>query len=772
MASVNPLSRELVFKIVYYGPGLGGKTTTLEYIHATAKPDHKGKLVSLATPVDRTLYFDFLPMRLPPIRGMHVRLQLFTVPGQVYFNATRKLVLTGADGIVFVADSQTARADANLESLDNLRDNLADQGRNLTDVPIVFQYNKFDLDDVLSVEELDKLINRWGAPSLSTSAKTGLGVYESLEKITHAVLGSFETQMPESVRVAAAASFDPNEEGLAAALRGASQGDERQPASAAIFNRIATSRVSIGSIPPETGVDEPAPIEKSAVRAAAQPVMTFPEQTDDSLPSKEKLAIAPASEASILTKGESTRTQQSRSPESRSFDSQRSRTSRSVLPPKPFAPLIPHAGASRPHAPAPPSNATVTHDRGPAPPPNATVAHDRGPAPPPNATVTHDRGPAPPPNATVAAKAEPVLADKPAPTTEKTGVIPDKSASSPGLQPPHKTTQERLDPTELFSIADLLEPSPIATRLPQTEAAKAPEATAKPEPVAAKPEPVAAKPEPVAAKPEPVAPKPEPVAAKPEPVAAKPEPVAPKPEPVAAKPEPVAPKPEPVAAKPEPVAAKLPKPIEPEPLAPAPIAAAAKLVTADEIDALLAPMSPPIAVKVAAAVTPEAPPPPPPPPPKLHSVAHAPVAKTVEHHSTSNDSATPHAAIAHAADAAHAATRKAIGLSFAELWPESDRILVHEVEAAIAAGRCSEAIDLSDALVTRILTSTATLFGSTDASRDATTMPPLLGIDGRRYLAFRSIVRAARSGAKASSQDALAAYAFAIEARTARSSVR
>jgi hypothetical protein len=147
-------------------------------------------------------------------------------------------------------------------------------------------------------------------------------------------------------------------------------------------------------------------------------------------------------------------------------------------------------------------------------------------------------------------------------------------------------------------------------------------------------------------------------------------------------------------------------------------------------------------------------------------VAHAPVAKAVEHHSTSNDSAT------HAADAAHVASRKAIGLSFAELWPESDRVLVHDVEAAIAASRCSEAIDLSDALVTRILTSTATLFGSTDASRDATTMPPLLGIDGRRYLAFRSIVRAARSGAKASPQDALAAYAFAIEARMARSSVR
>src|SRR5687768_12033121 len=157
MASVNPLSREIVFKVVYYGAGLGGKTTTLEHLHATARPEHRGKLVSLATPVDRTLFFDFLPVRLPRVRGMSVRLQLFTVPGQVYFNATRKLVLTGADGIVFVSDSQAARADANLESLENLRENLAEQGRELGKIPLVLQHNKRDLPDVLSLEELDSM---------------------------------------------------------------------------------------------------------------------------------------------------------------------------------------------------------------------------------------------------------------------------------------------------------------------------------------------------------------------------------------------------------------------------------------------------------------------------------------------------------------------------------------------------------------------------------------------------------------------------------------
>src|SRR6185369_3807079 len=135
MPVVNPLARELVFKVVYYGPGLGGKTTSLQYIHATAKPEHRGKMVSLATPVDRTLYFDFLPIRVPNVRGHSVRLQLFTVPGQVYYNATRKLVLTGADGVVFVADSQRARLDADLESLANLKENLREHGRQLAEVP-------------------------------------------------------------------------------------------------------------------------------------------------------------------------------------------------------------------------------------------------------------------------------------------------------------------------------------------------------------------------------------------------------------------------------------------------------------------------------------------------------------------------------------------------------------------------------------------------------------------------------------------------------------
>jgi mutual gliding-motility protein MglA len=220
MPVVNPLAREVVFKIVYYGPGLGGKTTSLQHIHATARPEHRGKMVSLATPVDRTLYFDFLPIRLPSVRSMNVRLQLFTVPGQVYYNATRKLVLTGADGLVMVFDSQFGRSDANVESLDNLRENLEAHGRDLASIPHVVMYNKRDLYDAQSLEDLERQLNAERAPSFSAVATKGEGVYEALEAVTRAVLDDFENRMPE-----ASASFvtnlDAPEGGLLEALRGA-----------------------------------------------------------------------------------------------------------------------------------------------------------------------------------------------------------------------------------------------------------------------------------------------------------------------------------------------------------------------------------------------------------------------------------------------------------------------------------------------------------------------------------------------------------------------
>lgn len=225
MASVNPHTRELVFKLVFYGPGLGGKTTTLQYIHAATKPEHRGKMVSLATPTDRTLYFDFLPIRVPRVRGMAVRLQLFTVPGQVYYAATRKLVLSGADGVVFVADSQSGRVEVNQESLDDLHSNLAEHNRSLEDIPHTFHWNKRDLGELLSVEELDRRFNLHNAPSLGTIATKGEGVFEGLERITRLVLKAYE----KDPKVRIEATSDPNkdspseprlsEEGIAQALR-------------------------------------------------------------------------------------------------------------------------------------------------------------------------------------------------------------------------------------------------------------------------------------------------------------------------------------------------------------------------------------------------------------------------------------------------------------------------------------------------------------------------------------------------------------------------
>lgn len=255
MPVVNPLARELVFKVVYYGPGLGGKTTTLQHIHATAKPEHRGKMVSLATPVDRTLYFDFLPIRVPHVRGMGVRLQLFTVPGQVHYNATRKLVLTGADGIVMVFDSQRAREDANLETLENLKENLSAHGKSLGDVPHVVQYNKRDLYDVSAIEELERTLNRHAAPSFATTATSGEGVYEALEAITRAVMEDFDRRVPES-RALERASLEVPEGGLVEALRRA-----EQAAAPPVLETRAAVRTPSGlrlSEVPETDVGEAA----------------------------------------------------------------------------------------------------------------------------------------------------------------------------------------------------------------------------------------------------------------------------------------------------------------------------------------------------------------------------------------------------------------------------------------------------------------------------------------------------------------------------------
>jgi len=188
MVLFNYATKEITAKIVYYGPGLCGKTTNLQFVYDSLPSNNKSKMLSLATKTDRTLFFDFLPLDLGKIRGMRTKLQLYTVPGQVYYNSTRQLVLKGADGVVFVADSQDFAIDANLESLQNLEDNLKRQGVRMRELPLVLQYNKRDLPNALPVPELDKEINKLGVPTFESVATTGLGVEETLKGITQLVL--------------------------------------------------------------------------------------------------------------------------------------------------------------------------------------------------------------------------------------------------------------------------------------------------------------------------------------------------------------------------------------------------------------------------------------------------------------------------------------------------------------------------------------------------------------------------------------------------------
>jgi signal recognition particle receptor subunit beta len=187
---VNYATREITCKIVYYGPGRSGKTTNLHYVYGQVPDERKGKMVSLATQTDRTLFFDFLPLDLGTISGFTTRLQLYTVPGQVYYQATRKLVLQGADGVVFVADSQARQLDENIESLQDLHANLGNQGMDPRTVPLVLQYNKQDLprDMIMSVDDLDEALNFRGVPRFAADALHGVGVFETLRGIAELVL--------------------------------------------------------------------------------------------------------------------------------------------------------------------------------------------------------------------------------------------------------------------------------------------------------------------------------------------------------------------------------------------------------------------------------------------------------------------------------------------------------------------------------------------------------------------------------------------------------
>jgi len=194
---INPLAREISAKIVYYGPGLSGKTTSLKHIYSVVKPQRRGELVTLATEGDRTIFFDFLPLHVKEVQGMGVRLQLYTVPGQVFYEATRKLVLSGADGVVFVADSRPGAREENFESLANLRSNLEENDVDVEAFPIVFQYNKRDLPGTMPVSTMSAELNWLGAPEFETAATAGRGVLPALKEASKLVIRSILARMPQ-----------------------------------------------------------------------------------------------------------------------------------------------------------------------------------------------------------------------------------------------------------------------------------------------------------------------------------------------------------------------------------------------------------------------------------------------------------------------------------------------------------------------------------------------------------------------------------------------
>jgi signal recognition particle receptor subunit beta len=188
MTFINYAAKEINCKIVYYGPGLGGKTSNLQHIFNKTAPERKGKMISLATEADRTLFFDFLPLDLGSIRGFTTRFHLYTVPGQVFYDASRKLILKGVDGVAFVADSQKERMEANIESIRNLKDNLKENGFDLESIPYALQFNKRDLPNAMEVDEMYRMLNFKREPTFEGIATEGVGVFETLKAVAKQIL--------------------------------------------------------------------------------------------------------------------------------------------------------------------------------------------------------------------------------------------------------------------------------------------------------------------------------------------------------------------------------------------------------------------------------------------------------------------------------------------------------------------------------------------------------------------------------------------------------
>jgi mutual gliding-motility protein MglA len=283
MVAINYATREVSCKIVYYGPGLSGKTTNLQYVHQKVPSNTKGKLISLATDADRTLYFDFLPINIGSINGFAAKFQLYTVPGQVYYNATRKLVLRGVDGLVFVADSQPDKMDENIESLNNLKENLAEYGYNLDEVPIAIQYNKQDLPNVMTSEQMRPVLNPHGWPEFEASATEGFGVFDTLKCILKLVLDKAKTGGTAPKTSAAAPETPAGQPPVAEPQT------QPEPEQAVVSEQAA--------VPP--AVPMPQPAEETSEELVPEPVMHMvgSSQTEETAsPPKPKAAPAPQPE--------------------------------------------------------------------------------------------------------------------------------------------------------------------------------------------------------------------------------------------------------------------------------------------------------------------------------------------------------------------------------------------------------------------------------------------------------------------------------------------
>ncbi len=298
MASFNFSTRQMSAKVVYYGPGLCGKTTSLKYVFHHTRPDARGKMVSLATETDRTLFFDLLPLEVGTVAGFHTRIQLYTVPGQVFYNSTRRLVLKGVDGIVFVADSQPAMLPSNVESFRNLEVNLEELGIDIDEIPLVLQYNKRDLPEVCSVAELREALNSNGWPEFETSAISGEGIFEVLREISKLTLISLKQQLedgvPETLTPPGPTIVEPTPEPVPEALDETTAAEADFPAEAAVS---ATPEVEA-----DTAAEEPAAEEETAeVASSDSEPESQPEPESQSEPEArsepESIATAPEDSA-------------------------------------------------------------------------------------------------------------------------------------------------------------------------------------------------------------------------------------------------------------------------------------------------------------------------------------------------------------------------------------------------------------------------------------------------------------------------------------------